>query len=265
VPVEPIIKSAQDISIPPRETAKSIPADSETTNRDLDAPTAKPAKRTFLQTINPMNLFHSQDSGTGQTARVTTDAAGGSPSSTAAKTATESGLPASSTRYQYSALDLPASGNRTEAERAFSRGLAAQTNRRYTQAIDAYREAVRLDPAFYEAHYNLALTYSRQNNPTAALPAYERALAIRPDSADARYNFALLLMATRFTQDAIHEFEKVIAEHPTEARAHLALGNIYAQELHQPAKAKVHYRRVIEIDPRHPQASAITLWLKANP
>ena len=147
----------------------------------------------------------------------------------------------------------------------FSRGLQAQTSRRYAQAIESYREAVRLDPAFYEAHYNLGLSYSRQNNSTAALPCYEKALVIRPDSADARYNFALLLMESHFTLDAISEFEKGIAAHPTEARSHLALGNIYAQDLRQPAKAKVHYRRVIEIDPHHPQANAISVWLKANP
>jgi len=266
VPDEPIIKTAQDISIPPREPVKAAtPADSEATRLNQQTATAKPPKRSFLQSINPLNLFHGQDGATGQTVQATTDSVPVTPSALAPKTVTESGPPASSPRYQYASLAVPAAGNRTEAERAFSRGLQAQTGRRYAQAIEAYQEATRLDPAFYEAHYNLALTYSRQNNPAAALTSYEKALAIRPDSADARYNFALLLMGNRYTLDAIAEFEKVIAAHLTEARAHLALGNIYAQELHQPAKAKVHYRRVIEIDPRHPQASAIALWLKANP
>jgi tetratricopeptide (TPR) repeat protein len=266
VPDEPIIKPAQDITIPPRETVKTgTPVESSTASQSQETTTAKPTKRTFLQTINPLNLFHGQDGATGQTFQATSDPATSSASGPAAKTVTEGGASASATRYQYAALAMPSSGNRAEAERAFSRGLQAQTSRKYAQAIEAYREATRLDPAFYEAHYNLALTYSRQNNSAAALPSYEKALAIRPDAADARYNFALLLMQSHFTMDAINEFEKAIAAHPTEARAHLALGNIYAQDLHLPAKARVHYRRVIEIDPRHPQASAIATWLKANP
>jgi Flp pilus assembly protein TadD len=266
VPDEPVIKSAQDIQAPVKGDSKAAtPTGSEFASQNHESSTAKPAKRTFLQTINPLNLFHGQEGATGETARATTNSVASSSSAAAAKPPLESGLPASSPRYQYSALAMPSSGNRAEAERAFSRGLQAQTSRRYAQAIEAYRDATRLDPAFYEAHYNLALSYSRQNNSAAALPSYEKALAIRPDAADARYNFALLLMENRYTLDAINEFEKVIAAHPTEARAQLALGNIYAQDLRQPAKARVHYRRVIEIDPRHPQASAIALWLKSNP
>jgi hypothetical protein len=52
---------------------------------------------------------------------------------------------------------------------------------------------------------------------------------------------------------------------PNDARGHLALGNLYAQQLHQPAKARDHYLRVLETDPRNPQAEAIRRWLSANP
>ena len=266
VPDEPVIKSAQDTAVPAKAEVKTaIPGDSGGPNQSKEMATAKPVKRTFLQSINPLNLFHGQDGAVEPTLPPTTNADVIPLSATAAKQAAEAGLPATAPRYKYTAFTLPVSGNRTEAERVFSRGLQAQTSRRYAEAVEAYREAVRLDPAFYEAHYNLGLAYARQNNSTAALPSYEKALVIRPDSADARYNFALLLMESHFTLDAISEFEKGIAAHPTEARSHLALGNIYAQDLRQPAKAKVHYRRVIEIDPHHPQASAIAVWLKANP
>ncbi len=263
---EPAIKSAQDVAVPVRTEVKAAtPGDSEPINQNQPSSPLKPTKRTFLQSINPLNLFHGQDGATGQTVPSATNAVATSRASPGANPATESVLSRTAPRYKYTVLSVPASGNRTEAERVFSRGLQAQTGRRYAQAIEAYQEAVRLDPAFYEARYNLGLAYSRQNNSSAALPCYERALVIRPDSADARYNFALLLMESHFTLDAISEFEKGIAGHPTEARSHLALGNIYAQDLRQPAKAKVHYRRVIEIDPHHPQASAIAVWLKANP
>ena len=53
---------------------------------------------------------------------------------------------------------------------------------------------------------------------------------------------------------------------PQEAwHAHLALANLYAQQLRQPAKAREHYLKVVETDPHNPQASAIHYWLVANP
>jgi len=33
----------------------------------------------------------------------------------------------------------------------------------------------------------------------------------------------------------------------------------------QPVKARQHYLKVLEVEPRHPQAGAIRYWLAANP
>ena len=98
-----------------------------------------------------------------------------------------------------------------------------------------------------------------------ALAACEYALAIRPDSVDARYNFALVLTAANCPQDAAAELEKILAASPNEARAHLALGNLCAQQLQDPFKAREHYQKFLELDPRHPQATSVRYWLVANP
>jgi tetratricopeptide (TPR) repeat protein len=88
---------------------------------------------------------------------------------------------------------------------------------------------------------------------------------IRPDSADARYNFALTLKAADHPQDAADELEKLLALHPDEARGHLTLGNLYAERLGDKTRARLHYNRVLQLDPRNPQAQAIRYWLVANP
>ncbi len=121
-----------------------------------------------------------------------------------------------------------------------------------------------MDPAFFEADYNLGLVATEARNWPAALAAYELALAIKPDSPDARYNFALVLRQANYLADAVNELERLLAGHPNETRAHLALANLYAQQLHQPAKARSHYQRVLELEPRLPQAAAIRHWLDAN-
>jgi tetratricopeptide (TPR) repeat protein len=180
---------------------------------------------------------------------------------------TSSAAPAQSgpSRYAYISPPKPAPGNHAEAERAFSRGVQAQQAHRLPEAVQAYRSATQLDPSYFDAYYNLGLTATESGDSSAALSAYEHALVIRPDSLDARYNFALLLKQASFLTDAANELERVLAYYPNETRAHLALGNLYAQQLHQPAVARQHYSKVLAADPRHSQAVAIQRWLAQNP
>ena len=168
-------------------------------------------------------------------------------------------------RYTYKSPSQPTPGNHLQAERSFNEGLDAQKAQRWQEALTAYKTAAQDDPAYFEAHYNLGLSAVEAGNLPLALNAFEYALAIRSDSADARYSFALALKQANYLPDAIHELDKVLAAHPSEARAHLALGNLYAQQLHDPAKARPHYLKVLEADPHNSQASAIHFWLTENP
>jgi tetratricopeptide (TPR) repeat protein len=95
--------------------------------------------------------------------------------------------------------------------------------------------------------------------------AYETALALDADSASARFNFALALQRGGYLRDAARELERLLAKHPQDAGAHFALANLHSQSFQQPAKARPHYARVLELNPQHPQATAIRFWLRDNP
>jgi tetratricopeptide (TPR) repeat protein len=82
---------------------------------------------------------------------------------------------------------------------------------------------------------------------------------------DARYAFALALKKANYPVDAALELEKILAGNPGDARAHLAAGNLYAQQLQQPAKAREHYLKVLEYDPNNKQATLIRYWLVDHP
>jgi tetratricopeptide (TPR) repeat protein len=168
-------------------------------------------------------------------------------------------------RYHYRSPAKPVTGDSAAAQRAFVQGFQAQQANRLPEAMQSYRQATQLNPAFYDAYYNLGLVATAAGSLRQALVAYEYALAIRPDSPDARYNFALVLKRSNYLADAINELEKLAARYPSEPRAHLALGNIYAQILHQPARARAHYLKVLELASHDPQAPAIREWLMANP
>ena len=141
----------------------------------------------------------------------------------------------------------------------------SQRANRLSEALQSYRRATQLDPSYFEAHYRLGLAAFEVRSFRLALGAWEPALALRPNYADARYNFALTLKASNYPNDAADELEKLLALHPDEARGHLTLGNLYAEQLRDIPRARRHYGRVLQLDPRNPQAQAIRYWLVANP
>jgi tetratricopeptide (TPR) repeat protein len=168
-------------------------------------------------------------------------------------------------RYNYFSPAAPAKGNRVNAERALQRALDAQRAGRKSEAQLQLENAVSADPSYFDAQYNAALFAFQSGDLKRALTGWETALALEPDSINARYSFALTLKQANFPRDAAAELEKIIEGKPEDARAHLALGNLYAQSLNEPAKARAHYQKVLSLDPRSPQAPAIRFWLVANP
>jgi tetratricopeptide (TPR) repeat protein len=168
-------------------------------------------------------------------------------------------------RYLYLSPRKPSAGDRGGASGAFTQAREFEQGARWPDAMQAYQTAAQIDPSWFEAQYNYGVLAYRLRNFNAALAAYEMALAIQPSSVDARYNFALALKAAGYPIDAVNELNKVIAASPGEVRAQLALGNLYAQQLNDTAQARAHYLKVLELDPRNPQANDIRFWLSANP
>jgi tetratricopeptide (TPR) repeat protein len=265
---EPVFKPAQDV--PARASAETSNSEPKTAPSVASERPAAPAseKPGLLQRINPANLFRSDSKSAPQV--TTLPSANGSPQVVPATVTNDPGsaplvAESASVRYTYKSPAKPASGNRPAAERYFAQGAQAQEEKKPAEAERAYRAATQVDPAYFEAQFNLGLAAAEAGHLSAALTAYEYALAIQPESADARYNFAIRLKQANHFTDAAHELEKLLARSPNETRAHLALGNLYAHQLNQPAQARAHYQKVLDTDPGHPQAGAIRYWLAANP
>jgi Tfp pilus assembly protein PilF len=226
------------------------------------APTPSPPKSPkpgFFARINPLNWFrHDSEAGSSSTSPSQTNVASSSIGSTV-HSAPEF------QHYQYQSPAKPSAGDEAAGNRAFQRGLAAQKANHLPEAIQSYAQATQLNPADFDAFYNLGSAATAAGNLSQALLAYEYALAIRPESSDARYNFALVLKQAKYPEDAANQLERLLSFYPNEARAHLALGNLFAQQLQQPVKAREHYTKVLESDPRNSQAAAIRNWMSRNP
>lgn len=266
----------------PVRPARDLPADSR---RAADPPASVPAgprpsanaapagnagsdksKAGFASRLNPVNWFRSKPQSTDPPDRAAVAVPETNRTVTVARAAPSTSAPRDAwPRYRYQSPPPPAPGNRAEAERHLAEGVRAQERSRLDEAVAAYRQAIRADPSFFDAHYNLGVASQQSGDLSQCLSAYESALAIQPDSVKARFNFAVALQKAGYPRDAANELEKVLAGNPAEGRAHFALANLAAQQLGEPARAREHYLRVLQLEPQHPQATAIRYWLEANP
>lgn len=251
LPAEPVIRAATTEApgaTRPAEvgkpTAKATPAPPTSS----PAATAKTENRSLLTKLNPFKR-EAKPTVVTPVAEIQPDPA----------------PPIAGGRYTYLSPATPAAGDRAAAQVALAQGQQAQRAGRLAEAIQSYRRATQLDGSYFEAYYCLGLAAFEARSFRVALAAWETALTLRSDSADGRYNFALTLKAAGFFQDAANELERLLALHPDEARGHLTLGNLYADQLQDLPQARRHYNRVLQLDPRNPQAQAIRYWLVAHP
>ena len=164
-------------------------------------------------------------------------------------------------RYPYQSTALPAAGKRAPAEPLFQEAVIAHQEGKLGKAMDGYRAALRQDPRYFDAQLNLGIAAAQATDLSLALASLEDAVRMNPRSAEARYQFAMALRRANYPLDALNELKTLTEENPGEARAYLALGNLYAQVLNKPEEAAPYYKRVLELAPQHAQAPQIRAWL----
>jgi Tfp pilus assembly protein PilF len=164
-------------------------------------------------------------------------------------------------RYPYQSTALPVAGKRAAAEPLFNEAVAAHREGKLGKAMDGYRAALRQDPRFFDAQLNLGIAAAQATDLSLALASLEDAVRLEPRSAEARYQFAMALRRANYPLDAALELKTLTEDWPNEARAYLALGNLYSQVLNKPAEAAANYQKVLELAPQHPQGPQIRAWL----
>jgi tetratricopeptide (TPR) repeat protein len=128
-------------------------------------------------------------------------------------------------------------------------------------AIDAYRQAIQIEPHYELAMINLGLLYASEQKYDDAIDEYRRALLVNPDSVKARNNLGNALVALGRLDEAMDEYRQVLQDHPDNAIAHNGLGTAYARRGQWPA-AIDQFQAAIRIDPgfdlaRHNLLSAL--------
>ena len=85
-------------------------------------------------------------------------------------------------------FDKAVKKNPRYAQAHFQIGFCKRELGRHEEALEAYKEAIRIKPDYAEAHLNLGLTYHGLGRYGEAIEAYKQAIRIKPDDAQAHLN-----------------------------------------------------------------------------
>ncbi|HEY1352847.1 MAG TPA: serine/threonine-protein kinase [Ktedonobacteraceae bacterium] len=121
--------------------------------------------------------------------------------------------------------------------------------KRYKEAILAYNHIIRLqpgDPFFYALKGNALYELGRY---VEALSAYNQALALKQDNASWHARRACILHALQRPAEALHSYDLAIALKPGEAYYYACKGDILSELKHEDEALRM-YAKAVELDPR---------------
>jgi tetratricopeptide (TPR) repeat protein len=141
-----------------------------------------------------------------------------------------------------------------EAWASFERANEMRGRGRLDEAAASYREAIRLEPGFAEAHNNLGSVLGRQGRAAEAIAEISKALEIAPDLSAAHNNLAIVLAMQGDAEQAARQFAEVLRLDPRDAGAHFNLGLLLVRQ-GKPREAIAHFEEALRIEPGNESAS----------
>ena len=119
----------------------------------------------------------------------------------------------------------------SDNDRAYN-GLGAELGNRgkIDDAIVKFREAIRINPSFADAHVNLAVALSVQGKFAEALPHYAEALRLQPGHREARNHYAEALEGVGRLDEAARQYRLSLQMDPSQPDALAGLGLVLAQQ-----------------------------------
>ena len=103
-------------------------------------------------------------------------------------------------------------------------GLVLQARGETAAALEAFREAVRYEPAEPGYRSNLGVALRAAGDLTGAIAQYRAVLALQPDHARAHANLGVALQASGAIDEAVEHYRRAIALEPDSARSRFNLG-----------------------------------------
>jgi tetratricopeptide (TPR) repeat protein len=121
------------------------------------------------------------------------------------------------------------------------------------EAIQEYEYALRINPDYAEAHNSLGIALAHTGKIEEAIAHFEQALRIKPDLAETHSNLGIALAETGKIEQAIAHYEQALRIKPDLAETHYNLGNVFLRE-GKVSDAIWHYEQTLRIKPDYAEA-----------
>ena len=121
------------------------------------------------------------------------------------------------------------------------------------EAINAFQNALKLDPSMGDAHQNLALALARSGRLQESLIHFRDAARLEPENVRVHNIYAVMLGAAGRSDEAIQEFQIALQLAPGFAATHVNLANLLAKQ-HRRDEAMAHYSEALRLNPAFVEA-----------
>jgi tetratricopeptide (TPR) repeat protein/peroxiredoxin len=139
-------------------------------------------------------------------------------------------------------------------------GNAYRLQKNWDAARKVFEKALAVDASDPEANYGLAMVFAHSDDTEHTYEYLQRALKSRPDYPQALNNLGILYLRTNRRDDAVASFETCIRVAPEFDQSYLNLARIYSIE-NQPAKARSVLLELLKEHPNHAQAQSMLVQL----
>ena len=151
-------------------------------------------------------------------------------------------------------------GDRTQAKALLDKGKQLYRDDQDTEAVEAFQQAVKLDPDLAEAHFRLALGYEAldkredaESEYKKAAETYKKHLDSSPDDAEAHYNLGQTYANLGNYSEAIREYRQANKLKTDDPDIYYDLGVAHTK-LAQYDQAAAAFSKSLEIDPDYYRA-----------
>ena len=123
--------------------------------------------------------------------------------------------------------------------------------KKYPQARSCFEQAVKTNPQFEAAFFNLGITHKIMNANDAALTAFSKAAALKPDYVRAWIEIARVQDKKRNYGEAISNYQKALALEPSNTSALKEMAQVYSKQKNA-AQAERYFKEALALGDTDP-------------
>ena len=139
------------------------------------------------------------------------------------------------------------------AEAYYNMGVVLRVKGDLEEAINSYKQALNIKPDYAEVYNNMGNTLRDMGNLEEAIDSYKQLLKIKPDYPEAYYNMGVALSDMGNLEEAIDSYKQALKIKPDYAKVYLSIG-VALSDMGNLESAINSYKQLLKIKPDYAEA-----------